>query len=344
MIFDHQFGNISIHDGSTVEVGFNFVNDIASGDTISTKVVTAEDDEGTSVTSSLILSSSVSSPIVYVVIQNTAAGRTYEVKIVATTTSGRTLTRSVIVDGVGAITLNPNLGDSNANSYVNLREANEYIKNRFYHADQWDNLTFEGRKRVLIQAARDIDSLNYKDEPYYDTQTMAFPRSDHPIHTGTASIANATSLVLRGTNLYSSTYNKIPTNHFKHGTVHIKEGNNANQIRYIQSSTATETGGYGEVTVSSPFNSNVVASDTFLIFEPLDLEIKEAQCEQALYIIENKYYGYADYQNANIEQVRTGDLSIDFRIMAGRVPSNLCLKARKMLGRYTRKGIQIGRA
>jgi hypothetical protein len=228
---------------------------------------------------------------------------------------------------------------------VNLKEANDYIRNNFYHPDQWDNLTFEGRKRVLVQAAKDIDAMNFKSSPYYDSQKMAFPRANHETYEGTASINTATTLVIRGTNLYSSAYNDIPDNYFKYGTVHIDKGNNFRQIRYISSSTASKTGGYGEITVSSPFGSNVVASDHYVIFKPLHQEIKDAQCEQAMHIIANEFYKYADYVHAGIGYVRTGDLGISFKDADKTVPGNkICFKARRLLGRYLRKTIRYGRS
>lgn len=345
MIFDHQFGNISIDDDGVVEIGFNFVNDLGTGDSISAKAVTAKDDDSNDVTSTFILSSSITSPIVYVVLQNGTAGRSYEVTIKATTTNGRVLNRMVTVDVTGDVAFNPKLGDIGANTYVNLREANEYIRSNFYHPDQWDNLTFEGRKRVLVQATKDIDTMNFKNKPYYASQRLAFPRANHETYEGTASINVATSLVLRGTNLKSSAYNEIPDDYFKYGTIHIDRGDHFRQIRYISSSTASKAGGYGEVTVSSPFSSSVVASDHYVIFKPLYQEIKDAQCEQAMHIIANEFYKYADYVHAGIGYVRTGDLGISFKDADKSVPGNkISFKARRLLGRHLRKTIKYGRA
>lgn len=345
IIFDHQFGNISIYAGSTVELGFDITNDIASGDSASSVVVVAKDDEGTDVTATIVQSSSVSGNIAYVIVISLTANRTYELELEITTTQARTLTRFITIDAVGDVIYNPKLGDSGANTYVTLREANEYIKNNFYHPDQWDNLTMEGRRRVLIQATKDIDTFNYRDKPFYDSQALAFPRSDHETHTGTASVNTATTGKLRGLNLYSSTYNDLPDDYFKSGTVHIRAGNNFRQVRHISSSTASKTGGYGEVTLSSPFASNVVASDQYVIFKPMHQEVKDAQCEQAIYIIAEEFYKYADYAHAGIGYLRTGDLGVSFKDPSQGMPtSKVCIKARRLLGRFMRKTISIGRA
>jgi hypothetical protein len=345
MIFTHQYGNIAIEAGSTVEIGFDVTNDIASGDSVSSVSVVAVDENGTTVTATIISSSSTSGNVAYAVIASVTAGTTYEVEFEITTTNGRLLTRRITVDGIGSADLNPKLGDSGANTYVNLKEANDYIRNNFYHPDQWDNLTFEGRKRVLVQAAKDIDAMNYKDKPYYSSQKLVFPRSTHETYEGVASINTATTGKIRGLNLYDSTYNDIPDNYFRYGTVHIDSGNNFRQTRYISSSTASKAGGYGEVVVSSPFDSNVVASDHYIIFTPLPQEIKDAQCEQAMHIIANEFYKYADYVHAGIGYVRTGDLGVSFKDSNKSLPGNkICFKSRRLLGRWLRKSIKVGRA
>jgi hypothetical protein len=319
--------------------------------------VVAKDDEGTDVTSTIVQSSSVSGNIAYVIVISLTANRTYELDLEITTANSRVLTRFITIDAVGDVIYNPKLGDSGANTYVTLREANEYIKNNFYHPDQWDNLTIfyhpdqwdnltmEGRKRVLIQAAKDIDTFNYRDKPFYDSQDLAFPRSDHETHTGLASANTATTGTLRGLNLYSATYNDIPDDYFKNGTVHIRAGNNFRQVRHISSSVASKAGGYGEITLSSPFDSNVVASDQYVIFKPMHQEVKDAQCEQAIYIIAEEFYKYADYTHAGVGYIRTGDLGVSFKDPTMGVPTTkVCVKARRLLGRFMRKSLKIGRA
>jgi len=345
LIYDHTFGSITKHEDGTVTIAFNFTNDLASGETVDDSSVSAKDENGNTVTSTVVNATSVITPNIYVTLTAGSTDSSYELKIVAITSAGHSITRFIMTDVIGDVQFNAKLGDSTANSYVNLEEATKYIKSSFYHPDQWDNLTFEGRKRVLIQAAKDIDALNYKGSPYFTSQRLAFPRADHEIYEGTASINTATKCTLRGTNLYSSAYNEIPNDYFKYGTVHIDRGNNFRQTRYISSSTASKAGGYGEVTVSSPFSSNVVASDHFIIFKPLYQEIKDAQCEQAMFIIANEFYKYADYTHAGIGYIRTGDLGISFKNPSKSLPGyKVCFKSRRLLGRYLRKSIQFGRA
>lgn len=342
MIFEHQWGNTAAEPESLVEIGFDVRNDIDTTDTVSAVTASCFDENGTEVGSTHINTTSVTSPIAYVIFQNGVAGKSYELKYKITTSAGRVILRRVSIDIFGNVNLNPKLGDAGANTYVNLKEANDYIKSNFYHPNQWDNLTFEGRKRLLIHAAKDIDALNYKNGPYFESQPLVFPRDDHEVYTGNASAGTTTTF--RGTNLYSSAYNKIPDNYFKYGTVHIKTGGHPRTTRYIASSLATPSGGYGQITVSSAFSSSVVASDNYVVFKPIDREVKEAQCEQAMWIVENKFYRYPDYQGVGIVDMTTADLRVTFSDPKGNIPSKVSPKARRLLGRYMRKTIRTGRA
>ena len=345
MIYEHIFGNLTKHEDSTVTVAFNFVNDLATGETVSSSTITMVDESAVDVTATMINSTSEATPIVYVTLTGGTANKSYEIKIIALTSAAHSITRFIVLDVIGNVEFNPKLGDSKANSYVSMQEANEYIKSNFYHPDQWDNLTFEGRKRALIQAVKDIDTFNFRDKPFYDTQALAFPRSDHETFTGNASANTATTGTMRGLNLYSSTYNVIPDDYFRYGAVHIKAGNNSRQIRYVSSSTASQTGGYGEVVLSSPFDSNVVASDQYILFTTIQQDIKDAQCEQAMFIIADEYYKYPDQMHAGIGYIRTGDLGVSFKdTQRGVTDSKVCVKARRLLGRYMRKTMKIGRA
>jgi hypothetical protein len=241
--------------------------------------------------------------------------------------------------------LNPKAGDMYGNSYVTRVEASQYFDKHYTGVSNWSGLNATQQEQVLVQAAHDLELLNYKGGKYYDVQFLAFPRGYNAITTGVASINTATKMTLRGLNLKSSTHNAIPENYFKYGTVRIDAGLNRGQSRYIGSSTASIEGGYGEIVVSSPFTHNVVASDHYVIFNPIPKEVKWAQCEQAIYIAENRYYGYGDYNYSGIGYVRTGDLGMSFKNPDGSiVGKKICLKSRKLLGRHLRKTLRYGRA
>lgn len=241
---------------------------------------------------------------------------------------------------------NPKQGDRYQNSYVSRVEASEFFNRYYTGVSNWSNLNATQQEQCLIQAAYDIELLNYKGSKYYEDQGLAFPRNYNKTVTGNASLTTtATKYTLRGLNLFSSSHNDIPENHFKYGTVRFDRGLNRGQSRYISSSTASITGGYGEVVTSSPTTHNIVASDHYIVFEPLPPEVKRAQCEQALYIAENRFYMYGDYNFSGIGYVRTGDLGMSFKNPDGTITGRkLSLKARRLLGRHVRKTIRYGRA
>jgi hypothetical protein len=241
--------------------------------------------------------------------------------------------------------LNPKAGDHYANSYVSRVEASQYFDRHYTGVSNWSGLNATQQEQVLIQGAHDLELLNYKGKKYYTTQFLSFPRDYNKTRAGTASINTATKMTLRGLNLYSSTHNDIPENYFKYGTVRIDNGMNRGQSRYISTSTASIEGRYGEIVVSSPFNQNVAASDTYIVFDPIPPEVKWAQCEQALTIAENRYYLYGDYSYSGIGYVRTGDLGMSFKNPDSTIPGRkICIKARRLLGRHTRKVLRYGRA
>ena len=343
---DHKYGSIYVFEGGTKKFSYDFTNQLSTGETVASCLASAYNTSGQDVSASIVTATSVTSPAAYVTVGNGIADRAYEVKIRGMTSGGNTLTGYVGVEFFGSVSLNAKMGEVDSNSYVNLEEATSYIKNMYGHSSNWDNLTFEGKKRVLIQAANDLELLNYKGRPYYVAQSLSFPRNYHETHSGAASVNTATSDTVRGLNLYSSTYNVIPDNFYKYGTVHMTgKGPNFKSSRYIQTSTASKSGGYGEVVVSSPFSNNVVASDSYLIFLPLDKNVKDAQCEQAIYIADNRYREYSEYNYAGIGYVRTGDLGMSFKNPDNTIPGRkIALKARKLLGRHARKTMRYGRA
>jgi len=241
--------------------------------------------------------------------------------------------------------INPKAGDHYANSYVTRVEASQYFDKHYSSISYWSNLNATQQEQVLIQGAHDLELLNYKDKKYYPTQFLSFPRHTNTTRAGTASVNTATTDTIRGLNLYSSTHNAIPENYFKYGTVRIDNGMNRGQSRYISSSTASIEGRYGEIVVSSPFNHTVAASDNYIIFDPIPQQVKWAQCEQAIAIAENRYYNYGDYNYSGIGYVRTGDLGMSFKNPDSTIPGRkICLKARRLLGRFTRKTLRYGRA
>jgi len=233
--------------------------------------------------------------------------------------------------------VNQNLGDMNANSYVSASQANAYFSNR-NTTDSWDALATAAKGVVLIQAARDINRFNFIGEKYYDNQSMEFPRDDHFVVTGIC--ATPTTLnSFKHTNLYSTTYNKYPANYWQEGTVHITAGTPVRDIRRISLSNVTT----GSITVATNFTATPSTTAQFIAFAPIDIEIQEAQYEQALYILNNANIDTLQtYKELSARRVRIGDTEVEL-FMGGSTRIAISPASRKLLSRWIRKSVRIGR-
>ena len=131
--------------------------------------------------------------------------------------------------------LNYALGDSNANSYVSTTFANTYFAVRSGGLAAWTALsTTASKEAYLQQACAELDFNNFIDNKYYDSQALQFPRDTHETYSGACASPGIKSF--KGSNLWSSEYNTIPTDYFKDGAVHITSGTNKGDVRIIASS------------------------------------------------------------------------------------------------------------
>ena len=71
-----------------------------------------------------------------------------------------------------ALTINNTPGAADANSYIDLAEADEILAG----FGSWDDLTTEQKISVLIQAASLMDGFSFVGDKYDATQGMEFPR------------------------------------------------------------------------------------------------------------------------------------------------------------------------
>lgn len=224
----------------------------------------------------------------------------------------------------------------NSNSYVTVAEADLYFNLR-YGSSSWRELPDADKEAVLVQAARDIDIANYVGNLYYDPQTMSFPRDDHDTVEGNC--ASPTNRRFKHSDLKSDTYGEIPTNYWKHGSIHFTSATLDGQSYAIASS---DTSGF----VYSSFSATPTTTTEFIIFAPIHQDIKEAQCEQSNHILNNNLEQYAEMRALGIQNITIGDVSITPH---GRLESTgntpiLSLKAKKLMSKYFRRSSKIGRA
>lgn len=73
--------------------------------------------------------------------------------------------------------LNAAVSDPEANSYLELAEADEMMS-AFLHADEWDALEEERQQRLLMRGTTLIDSYTNWGLRQVEDQALAFPRED----------------------------------------------------------------------------------------------------------------------------------------------------------------------
>jgi len=326
-------------------VEFDFTDNIASGDSIGTSSISIVDSDGTDYTSTMIANDSETNTEVTCTVQNPPTVGVYEITITVTTLNSANHIGKIICDVFASVTLNQKLGDPTANSYVTLSEANDYIRNIRGYPNSWDTLSVEGRKRVLIQAAKDIDRFNFIGKKYYDNQVLEFPRDDHPVLTGNcASLFTVKSF--KNTNFKNTTYGayRYNPNYWKYGTIHITSATPLREIREIASNNVVTN----YVSVATSFSDTPTANTAFIAFEPVDSKVKEAQYEQALNILDRDGGGtLQNYISLGARRVQIGDVEVDFgsgSSSSSGMKTTISPKAKRLLSQWFERYRKLARA
>jgi len=342
--FNHENSYFYMFMGEDFTVEFDFTQNIASGDSLSTATVVLKDANGVNYSTTMVTTISVSSPKVTFKVQNPVAVGMYEMLITGTTANSANHIGKITCDVFNTVTLNQKIADPTANSYVTLKEANDYIYNVRGHASKWDTLSVEGRKRLLIQAAKDIDRFNFIGKKYYNGQALEFPRDDHPILTGDCATPS-TLHSFKNTSFKTTTYGSYRyfPNYWKYGTVHITSATPLRDIKEIASNSVTSN----IVSVTASFSGLPTANTDFIAFEPMDRKIKEAQIEQAVSIIDSEGGGTLQkYMALGAKSVQIGDTEVQFSpggVGAGGMKTAVTPKSKKLLSQWFEKYRKIVR-
>lgn len=339
MKMSHEMDWFYKYPSDTYNIIYTFKNDIPSGDTIDTCTATIFDSRGTDQSTSMLSNVSASTPhSASFKIAAGTAGETYEIKLGAWTDANDKYTHFVKCEIFGSLPLNTKLGDISSNSYVTLKEVNDYIRKKYGHKNVWDTLSVEGKKQVLVESADIMNKLNYIDNKYYDSQKLVFPLKSHAVISGNCGTP-ITSNSFRHSSLYSSSYGKYPTDYWQYGTIHIKSGAASHNIRNISLSNVQT----GSVTVSSNFSEDPNSTSAFICFAPIYDEVKDAQCEQALFIVENAgIESLQEYRSMGAESVKIGDVRISFKEgITSKMP--IAPPTRKLLSRWLRRVLRLAR-
>ena len=79
-----------------------------------------------------------------------------------------------------AATITATLSSATANSYVTLAEANTYFET-VPDSSTWTDKTDDQKNRALIDAARQIDTLNFYGDRCDNGQALKFPRNNYKV-------------------------------------------------------------------------------------------------------------------------------------------------------------------
>lgn len=336
MKFDPSVDYFYKYPADVFTIEYDFTLDISSGDALATAHASIWTSDNVNKTASMISNKTVVSPDIYFNISSGSTGETYSIKVVGTTDNSKIFTHYINCEVYGTTTLNSKLGDKDANSYNTLQEANTYIRNKYGRPNNWDTLQADEKKRLLVEAAQTINKFNYVGEKYYTSQPLEFPRDDHTVITGNCQ-ATLTNSSFKHTSLKSSTYGEMPQDYWKNGACHLTDDN---ESALIASSNVTS----GIVHMTDNFTASITTSTKFIVFKPLADEIKHAQCEQALYLIEKEGSDtLREYQNAGAKEVRIGDVLVKYKEGSERkIP--ISPVAKKLLSRWFRKKYRLARA
>ena len=238
--------------------------------------------------------------------------------------------------------INAKLGDFTADSYVSVVEANTYFSGRT-NTDNWDNIATSAKEVALKTAARDIDAFNFVGDKYYDAQTMQFPRDSHEVVTGNCATAQGEStatlidsITFYNANLKSDTYGEIPDNYWQYGSCHLTDDH---LVETIASSNRT-----GIVHMENAFTASLTTSTKFTVFAPLYSEIKDAQCEQTLFLLDNPSLDtIQSYKSVGSTRVKIGDVDVTLS-SANTSKITISPVAKKLLSRFIERSMSSARA
>ena len=224
------------------------------------------------------------------------------------------------------------------NSYLTSEEADDYFDRR-YGTSNWFSLPKRDKEALIVQSTKDIDFGNYYGDKYYPAQARQFPRDDHEVVEGNCASPGARRF--KHANLKSTTYMEMPPNYWKRGSVHFTSATLINQKVVIGTSNAAS--GF----IHGAFSAAPTANTKFIVFAPIDKMVKEAVCEQAHYILEHGLENYAEMRALGIYQITVGDVTVKPRSHLDKSPIQtnvMCLRAKKLMSRFMRKGLKIARA
>lgn len=199
----------------------------------------------------------------------------------------------------------------NANSYVTLAEVEAYFLNR-QDILTWSSLSNNQKEAILIMATNHIDSFRFfnceiVDRPkfYRNKQSLKFPRHNYSqVNSGTVKSSGNNFIIdsSRVNNSYE------PNDFWNDGAIIITDGTGKGQTRKI-TDFDMET---GKITISENWTINPDTSSQYYLVEKINDEIKNAVCEQALFISKTANSSRQTMRDSGVVSYRIGDLAENF--------------------------------
>ena len=248
-------------------------------------------------------------------------------------------------------------GHPGANSYVTVEEAEAYFSTRYPKPAAWDRVSgavdeiLERKERALISASRMIGTQAFgaprsssgRGEPsripvrpfseamgWVRPQGLFFPAEGQPFLTGKADSGEEDKLIdasLAGT--------RYPDGYFTGAGLHVIAGANAHQARLVTEFAAAT----GTLTVAVEFADAIDSTTSYFLLWPLDQALKQATCEQVLYLLEGANFSALDEAAKGVTDQRvTGLQSTMQRVGASGL---LSFRARALLARLLSHQVAI---
>lgn len=180
------------------------------------------------------------------------------------------------------MSLNTTPSHPQADSYVTVSEADAYLNNRT-DVSNWDALSNDQKEAILKMATKQIDTLRFFNKkvvryPVWcrDEQELQFPRTGGKSRSGVVDSAGSNYFI----DSARANQSNEPDDLWNDGAVIIIEGTGRGQTKKISDFNSST----GKITIDENWTTNPDNTSQYKIIEKLPQKLKDAVCEQALFI------------------------------------------------------------
>lgn len=201
-------------------------------------------------------------------------------------------------------TINAYLTNKDANSYVTLAYANQYFSDRI-NSTSWTGASTDEKTQALLEATKRLEAFRYHGDKMHVKQRLEWPRAPYSrLISGNATSGSTTTIA--DTSLADD--DSYENDEFIDWGVRIIDGTNKHETRLVTDFDVSS----GTITVDAAFTSSTDTTTDFWLIEEIPKDIRDAQCELALWVIEQ---GTArnNEVDPNVQSERIGDYAVTYR-------------------------------